>query len=55
MLNLELLAQSDDHSVVKGCTVVSNDPFGDAVPANEPGFFDWILVASIMFTSEGSA
>ena len=35
MLNLELLAQGGDHSIVKVCTVVSNNPFGDAVPKNE--------------------
>ena len=35
MLNLELLAQGGDHSVVKVCTVVSDDPFGDVVSANE--------------------
>ena len=32
MLNLELLAQGGDHSIVKVCTVVSDDPFGDTVP-----------------------
>ena len=35
MLNLELLAQSGDHSVVKVCTIVSDDPVGDTIPANE--------------------
>ena len=35
MLNLELLAQGSDHGIVKVCTIISNDPFGDTVPANE--------------------
>ena len=35
MLNLELLAQGVDHSVVKVCTVVSDDPFGDTVMVDE--------------------
>ena len=35
MLNLELLAQSGDHSIVKVCTVFSDDPFGDTVSANK--------------------
>ena len=35
MLNLELLAQGSDHSVVEICTVVSDDPFGDTIPENE--------------------
>ena len=35
MLNLEMLAQGGDHSVVKVCTVVSDDPFEDAVPENK--------------------
>ena len=35
MLNLELLAQGGDHSIVKVCTVISDDPFGDTVPANK--------------------
>ena len=29
MLNLELFAQGSDHSVVKVCTIVSDDPFGE--------------------------
>ena len=33
MLNFELLAQSGDHSIVKVCTVISDNPFGDTVPA----------------------
>ena len=35
MLNLELLAQSGDHSIVKVCTIVSDNPFGDTVPINK--------------------
>ena len=35
MLNLELLAQGGDHSVVQVCTVISDDPLGDTVPANK--------------------
>ena len=35
MLNLELLAQGSDHSIVKVCTVISDDPFWDTVLANE--------------------
>ena len=35
MLNLELLTQSGDHSIVKVCTVISDDPFGDTVPTNK--------------------
>ena len=35
MLNLELLAQVGDHSIVKVYTVVSGDPFWDTVPANK--------------------
>ena len=35
MLNLELLAQCGDHSVVEICTVVSDDPFRDTVPADD--------------------
>ena len=35
MLNLELLAQGSDHIVVKVCTVVSDDPLGDTIPANK--------------------
>ena len=35
MLNLELLAQSGDHSVVQVCTVVRDDPVGDTIPAYE--------------------
>ena len=34
-LNLELLAQYGDHSVVEICTIVSDDTFGDTVPTNE--------------------
>ena len=34
MLNLELLAQGGNHNIVKVCTVVSDDPFGDTVLAN---------------------
>ena len=34
MLNLELLAQGGDHSVVEICTIVSDDPFWDTVPEN---------------------
>ena len=29
MLNFELLAQGGDHSIVKVCTVISDDLFGD--------------------------
>ena len=35
IINLELLAQSGDHSIVQICTVVSDNPIGDAVPADE--------------------
>ena len=35
MLNLELLAQGGDHSVIKVCTIICDDPLGDAVPANK--------------------
>ena len=35
MLNLELLAQSGDYSIVQICTVVSDDPVGDTIPAYE--------------------
>ena len=35
MLNLELLTQCSDHSVVDICTIVSDDPFWDTIPANE--------------------
>ena len=35
MLNLELLAQGSDHSVIKVRTIVGDDPFGDAVLTNE--------------------
>ena len=35
MLNLELFAQSGDHSVVKVSTVARDDPVGDTIPANE--------------------
>ena len=35
MLDLEFLAQGGDHSVVKICTIVSDDPFLDTVPANK--------------------
>ena len=35
MLNLELLAQGGDHSVVQVFTVVSDNPVRNAVPANE--------------------
>ena len=35
MLNLELLAQGGDHSVVKVRTIISDDPFRDTVPANK--------------------
>ena len=35
MLNLELLAQSGDHSVVQVRTVVSNNSVGDTIPAYE--------------------
>ena len=35
MLNLELLAQSGDHSVVQVCTIVRDDPVGDTIPAYE--------------------
>ena len=35
MLNLELLAQGGDHSIVKVCTIISDDPFWDTVPANK--------------------
>ena len=33
--NLELLAQGGDHSVIKVCTVISDDPFGDTVPIDQ--------------------
>ena len=35
MLNLELLAQSGDHSIVQICTIVRNDPVGDTIPTYE--------------------
>ena len=35
MLNLELLAQGGDHSIVKVYTIISDDPFWDPVPTNE--------------------
>ena len=35
MLNLELLAQGGDHSIVKVGTIISDDPFWDTIPANE--------------------
>ena len=35
MLNLELLAQGGDHSVVEIFTIVSDNPFRDTIPANE--------------------
>ena len=35
MLNLELLTQGDDHSIVKICTIISDDPLWDTVPANK--------------------
>ena len=35
MLNLELFAQSGDYSIVKVCTVISDDPFGDTIPENK--------------------
>ena len=35
MLNLELLTQGGDYSVVEICTIVSDDPLWDTVPANE--------------------
>ena len=35
MLNLEFLAQGGDHSVVNICTIISDDPFRDTVPANK--------------------
>ena len=35
MINLELLAQSGDHSVVQVCTVVRNDSVRNTIPANE--------------------
>ena len=35
MLDLELLAQSGDHSVVQICTVIHDNPVGDTIPAYE--------------------
>ena len=35
MLNLELFAQGCDHSVVHVYTVISDDPVGDTILANE--------------------
>ena len=35
MLNLELLTQGGDHSIVKIRTVIGDDPFGDTVPENK--------------------
>ena len=35
MINLELLAQSGDHSIVQVCTIVGDDSVRDAIPANE--------------------
>ena len=35
MLNLELLAQGGDHSIVEVRTVISDDPFWDTVPVNK--------------------
>ena len=40
MLNLELLAQGGDHSIVKVCTVISDDPFRDTVPENKILFYE---------------
>ena len=31
MLDLELLAQGGDHSVIEICTIVSDDPFWDTI------------------------
>ena len=35
MLNLELLAQGGDHSIVKVRTIISDNPFWDTVSVNE--------------------
>ena len=35
MINLELFAQSGDHSIIHICTVVSDDPVGNTIPAYE--------------------
>ena len=35
MLNLELLAQGGDHSVIQVCTIVCNDPLRDTVTTGE--------------------
>ena len=35
MLNLELLAQGGDHSIVQVCIIVCNDPLRDTVPTYE--------------------
>ena len=35
MINLELLAQGGDHSVVQICTIVCDDPVRDTLPAYE--------------------
>ena len=43
MLDLELLAQGGDHSIIQVSTIVCNDPLRDTVPIdeillNEPGY-----------------
>ena len=35
MINLELLAQSGDHSIIQICTVVCDDPVGYTIPTYE--------------------
>ena len=35
MMNLELLAQGGDHSVVEICTIVYDDSLWDTVPTDE--------------------
>ena len=35
MLNLELLAQGSDHSVVQVCTIIGDNPVRDTIPANQ--------------------
>ena len=38
MLNLELLTKGGDHSIVKVCIVISDDPFWDTVLATKIRF-----------------
>ena len=43
MLDLELLAQGDDHSIVQVCTIICDDPLRDTILTdeilfNKPGY-----------------